>query len=448
MYGAKMLQNFFFISVLFFLVNTANFGQVELLQSGPMVGYSTMREVCLWVQTTEPADVQIEYWEQSNPDKKYFTDSYQTIKEEAYTAKLFADSVEPGKKYFYQLWINDSKINISYNLEFQTQKLWQWREEPPEFSFVAGSCAYVNEEIYDRPGTPYGGQYQIFENILLQDPDFMIWLGDNTYLREADWNSWTGIVERYTHTRSLPELQPLLGSVHHYAIWDDHDFGPNNADRSWWGKEKTLKAFKLFWSNPTFGVNGQPGITNYFEWGDAAFFMLDNRYFKSPNYREFNKREMLGDEQIQWLIDELVSSRAPFKFVCIGGQFLSPVPEGENHITYPEERVKILKSIDQEGIEGVIFLSGDRHFTELSKMERHGTYPLYDFTISPLTAGPNKREPEPNFYRVEGTHFTERNFAKFEITGARKNRQLECTIYDSNGKEIWKYKINENDLKD
>ena len=35
-----------------------------------------------------------------------------------------------------------------------------------------------------------------------------------------------------------------------------------------------------------------------------------------------------------------------------------------------------------------MFLSGDRHFTELLKVERPGTYPLYEFTSSPLTSRP------------------------------------------------------------
>ena len=44
-----------------------------------------------------------------------------------------------------------------------------------------------------------------------QRPDLMLWLGDNTYLREVDWYTRTGFIHRYTHTRSLPELQPLPG---------------------------------------------------------------------------------------------------------------------------------------------------------------------------------------------------------------------------------------------
>ena len=44
------------------------------LQSGPMVGYSDMREVMLWAQTKQPANVQIRYWEQGRPRQQFLTD--------------------------------------------------------------------------------------------------------------------------------------------------------------------------------------------------------------------------------------------------------------------------------------------------------------------------------------------------------------------------------------
>ena len=39
-------------------------------------------------------------------------------------------------------------------------------------------------------------------------------------------------------------------------------------------------------------------------------------------------------------------------------------------------------------VDGVIFATGDRHFTELLRVERPGAYPLYEFTSSPLTSRP------------------------------------------------------------
>ena len=60
----------------------------------------------------------------------------------------------PGKKYTYEIFINDLKVERDYVMEFQSQKLWKWRTDPPDVSFVIGSCSYVNEPKFDRPGNP------------------------------------------------------------------------------------------------------------------------------------------------------------------------------------------------------------------------------------------------------------------------------------------------------
>jgi len=420
----------------------------SLLQSGPMLGYAQMREVALWAQTKQSAKVKFVYYETTNASLRYETDEVMTTKNDAFTAHLYATELEPGRKYTYELYINGKKVNRPYPLEFQTLKLWQWRGNPPSFKIAMGSCTYVNELLYERPARLYGSDYEIFNTIHSKHPDAMLWLGDNTYTREADWGSRSGILKRYTHTRSLPEMQALLASSHNYALWDDHDYGPNDADRAFWGKHFTADAFKLFWANPSYGVMDKPSCVTQFEWGDAEFFFLDNRTFRSPNNRKTGTREMLSDWQIQWLIDALVTSRATFKIIAVGGQVLNPLAVYENYSTYPEERQKLLDLIEKEGIKGVIFVTGDRHHTELSKLERKGTYPLYDFTISSLTAGTNPNAVnEANPLRVPGTFTAEHNFAVFEFSGALKDRLLKCSVYNPSGKEIWTYSINSKDIQ-
>lgn len=422
--------------------------QEKYLQSGPMVGYSEMMEVLLWVQTNAPAKVKFVYYEKENPGKKYSTVEKTTLKNEAFTAKLIADQVQQGRHYEYKLYINGKHVKRPYPLRFQTQKLWQWREDPPPFSFIIGSCAYINDTPHDRPGNPYGGEYEIFNAIFQQQADMMIWLGDNVYLREVDWYSRTGIFYRYTHTRSEALIQPLLGSMHHYATWDDHDFGPNNSDRSFRNKDDALEAFKLFWGNPTFGVNGNPGVTTMFQWQDVEFFLLDNRYYRSPNNRRSGEREIFGKAQVEWLIDALSSSFAPFKFVVSGGQVLNSVARFENLNTVPGERARLLNAIAENDISGVFFLSGDRHHSELSMLTRRGSYPLYDLTISPLTAGANRRaESESNDYRVEGTFVNQRNFAQLAVSGKRTDRVLKINVFDKDGNQLWERSIKATDLR-
>jgi alkaline phosphatase D len=418
------------------------FAQSSLLQSGPMLGYNEMREVMLWVQTNAAAKVQIAYWPQAEPSQRLLTEERLTGKADAFTAKLIADEVEPGMKYGYELLINGQPVKLAYPTEFETQPLWQWRTDPPDFKVAIGSCSYINEDPYDRPGRPYGGGYQVFTAIHQQRPHAMVWLGDNIYLREVDWYSRTGILKRYTHTRSLPELQPLLASTHHYAIWDDHDFGPNDSDGSFVHKDKALEAFQLFWGNPTFGLSGQKGITSFFQYMDADFFLLDNRYNRSANGRKFGEKTILGKDQIDWLIDALAFSKAPFKIVCVGGQVLNTVPMHETYINAnPEERDYLLRRIEEEGIKNVIFLTGDRHHTELSRYVNAQGNAVYDFTSSPLSSGTPREVTEVNTNRVEGTLVVQRNFGMLEFSGPRTARKLTLRTYDSEGKELWAHEI-------
>lgn len=414
-----------------------------------MLGYADLKEVLLWVQTTRAATVQFEYWDVERPARIHRTAKVLTKKSTAFTAKCVADAVEPGRQYAYRLRINGKRIKLPYPTTFRTQALWRWRTDPPPFTLATGSCAYVNEPEYDRPGKPYGSDYQIFTSIYQKKPDLMLWLGDNTYYREPDWATRTGMLHRYTHDRSLPELQPLLASAHHYAIWDDHDYGPDNSDGAWVYKETAWEVFRAFWGNPTFGLPGQKGCTTYFQYHDVDFFLLDDRYFRTANRCSTCERTLLGQAQIDWLIAGLANSRAPFKIVAVGGQFLSTSRNGETYSNFfPAERDTILSRIERENIKGVVFLTGDQHFTELSALQNARGNWVYDLTASSLTAGAftDAATKTQNSLRVEGTVAGQHNFALLRFSGPRTDRQLEIAVHDANGQELWKKILKANEL--
>lgn len=431
------------ILLIFCTANMSLLAQKDLLQSGPMLGYSDMLETKLWVQTRSEAKVQIKYWQKGKPSEKLVTRSVTTQHDQGFTAHLVADKVLPGNWYEYELLINDQPIGLDFPTVFQTQTLWQWRTDPPNFKLATGSCAYVNEPDFDRPGKPYGGDYQIFTSIFQQKPDLMLWLGDNTYLREPDWFTHTGFLHRYTHTRSLPELQPLLASTHHYAIWDDHDYGPNDSDRSFVHKDMATEVFDAFWANPTVGLPGvDGGITSYFQWADVDFFLLDNRYFRAPNNRETGECTILGKAQLEWLVDALAASNASFKVVAVGGQVLTNFSGHETYANIcPGERELLLKSIEAEGVKNVVFLTGDRHHTELSSLKNAAGNTVYDFTCSPLTSGVHAGE-EANQFRVQGTLVQQKNFGILEFSGPRQKRVLTINVFDSNGALLWTRALN------
>lgn len=437
-----MKHKTYFILFLTFslLLPLYSIAQRELLSSGPMNGYSAMREVTIWIQTKEACELQLKYWPRKSPKQIMWSSKVKTTLSNAFTQHLIADQLEPGNMYEYTVLINGEDIQSQYPLHFETQPLWQHRTDPPAFKAAIGSCAYINEPAYDRPGTPYGRNYQIFKHINARAPNMMMWLGDNIYLREADYDSKTGIYKRYTHYRSLPEIKPLLGKMHHYAIWDDHDYGPNDADRSYPLKDVTLQAFKDFWANPSYGVNGHKGITGKFSFYDIDFFLLDNRYFRTSKNRKTGDKYILGDHQIEWLIDQLKFSKAPFKMVCVGGQFISNAAIHENHAQFAEERQKLIDLIFEEEIKGVVFLTGDRHHTELSQLKR-GNNIIYDLTVSPLTSGAYDHSKENNTNRVLNTIIGTQNFGMLDFKGPLGKRILTMTIYDFEGKKLWTKEI-------
>lgn len=418
------------------------------LQSGPMVGASDMREVKLWAQTTGAARVRVVYWDSAAPSVRHSTAEVVTRRDSAYVAKMVADQVEPGRAYGYEVQVNGRAVRRPYPLRFRTPPLWQYRTEPPAFTILLGSCFYVQEKGTDRPGSPYGDSTHIVTAMAAKHAEAMVWLGDNTYLREPDWNSWTGILRRWTNTRSLPALQPFLASTAHYAIWDDHDFGPNDADRGFWNKAQTKAGFDLFFSNPGNGIPGLDGaVTTQFAWGDVEVFLLDDRWFRAPDKRVTGPRPYFGDAQIEWLLDALVTSRATFKLVVVGGQVLNTAALFENYSTYPEERNRFLDLLAKEKIPGVVFFSGDRHHTELTRLDRPGLYPLYDLTISPLSAGVSAPPAnEVNRGRVEGTLVNALNFGALEFSGPRTDRVMTMRVYDSYGKELWNRSIKASEL--
>ena len=113
----------------------------------------------------------------------------------------------------------------------------------------------------------------------------------------------------------------------------------------------------------------------------------------------------------------------------------------ENYAQYPEERERLLLALDELGIRGVVFLSGDRHNTELTSMQLPGGNWIYDLTVSPLTSGSYDHTDEPNNHRVNGTMLGKRNYALLHFSGPRKERVLEMVVKNSEGEEEWRRSI-------
>ncbi len=434
------------IACLLFSVFSA---QAAELRAGPMAGANGQRSTRLWLQTTEPATVEL-FYRRTGGQEEWARQWRDTVVEEDNVAHFVIGGLEPGSVYEYWLKIDGKAVGREAPFRFHTQKLWQYREDPPAFTLMTGSCSYFNETVYDRPGRPYGRSPSIFEVMAERKPELMLWLGDNIYFREADYLARADMHLRYLHDRAVPELQRFLQTGHHLAVWDDHDYGPNNSNRSWVHKAHALELFQRYWANDSYGLPDLPGVFGQFSYNDVDLFLMDDRYYRdADDMPDTPDKQLFGKAQMNWLKNALLASRAPFKIIAGGGQFINDNNpyEGWNH--FPAERRDFLDWLQATRVQGVLFLSGDRHHTELLRLERQGHYPLYELTCSPLTSGSHKvkgKQLTPPL--ASGTHVVNtQNFCELHFSGPRRKRVLEVRVFDATGKPLWTRKIHAAELR-
>ena len=446
----KILLSFLLI---FLFGDPSVFGQNTLI-SGPMLGYIEHREALIWCEVpTATESFAIKYRVKGKPDTEKEAHNIQMGGSNYATVKVILEELDMDTNYEYDIYLNGEKVDPSVPTAFKTKRLWEWREPAPDFSFLIGSCYYLNDPKYDRPGTPYGKNPKILETMGNMPTDFMIWGGDNVYLREADYSSASGMAYRYSFNFRLPQMQKLRATRANYAIWDDHDYGPNDSDGRFELKEASLDLFKNYWGNKTFGESDNEGTYHKFKWSDCDFLCMDDRFYRAANSlpdsiggKPNPSKVFYGRKQLDWLKNNLISSSATFKFIVTGGQMLNPLADKECFYFYPVEYQELMNFIVENNISGVIFLTGDRHFSELIKWQPTGFYPLYDFTCSAVTSGVARPE-NPNPRRVVGSLLAENNFGKIAVSGGKGDRKVTLETYDIEGKKRWNFSISEKELK-
>ena len=180
-------------------------------------------------------------------------------------------------------------------------------------------------------------------------------------------------------------------------------------------------------------------------------FLLDDRWYRSANKLiDEPGKTMFGPQQLAWLRNALVYSRATLKLVASGSQLWNRANrfEGLNH--YSHEQKALADWLLAQRVEGVMFATGDRHFTELLRIARPGAYPLYEFTSSPLTsrpwANPDAAERD-NQDVVPGTLVGKRQFGLIRVTGPAKARRIALESYDQKGELLWRHELRAQDLR-
>ncbi|HUQ65339.1 MAG TPA: alkaline phosphatase D family protein [Flavitalea sp.] len=419
--------------------------------AGPMPGYVELRTAKIWLQfahnVTEAA---IYYKSLSSAPSKLLSEKMKLKGGEFNTAVFTLTALDPGTSYKYYISAGAGKKFLDSG-KFVTQALWQNRMAPGDFTFLAGSCLYFNQREYDRPGKPYGGDSSIFIPMSKEKASFMLWLGDNWYTRYPDYSSVWGLHYRPSHERREPVLQPFLKAMSHYAIWDDHDYGPNDANKSYVLKEASADVFKKFWANPSYGMDGQ-GIYTMFTYNDADFFLLDDRWFRSSDkMNDSTQKKMFGDVQMEWLKNAILFSKSnpftKFRVIVTGSQVLNQFSRFDAFHAFPYEYNQLMSFLQDNKINGVIFITGDRHHSEIVQKKRKDGYTLYDITVSPLTSSPAKTQgAEINNPDRVGNEIVKQNYGRFSFTGEGKERKLIVEILGIKGDILYNWSVKAVDL--
>lgn len=450
------------ITVFFLFCYLMSSAQNSKIVSGPMIGHVELRTAIIWMQfTPDVSDASVAYVKKGefreNGERSFFHLSGGMDRVYKGEMGLFnigtvqLINLEPGTTYSYWIYANKKQEAIATG-EVTTQQLWQWRRPAPDFSFLTGSCAYFNQPAYDRPGTPYGSDSVIFEAMAKEKADFMLWLGDNWYTREVDFFSAYGLYYRPSRDRATKVLQPLLKAMPQYAIWDDHDYGWDNSEKSFPLKETSRKVFSTYWCNPSYGENGE-GIYTRITWNDVDIFMLDDRWFRSNdamkdsiNGQPNPGKRMYGPQQMEWLKNALLQSNEngdiSFRIIATGSQVLNSMSPKDCFYHYPAEFNELMQFLRDNNINGVVFLTGDRHHSEIIKTERSGTYPLYDITASSFTAGISKttgaEKTNPNRVTPE---IDEHNYARISFSGEKQKRVMKVEFMNIKGEKLADWSI-------
>lgn len=311
-----------------------------------------------------------------------------------------------------------------------------------------GSCA---KETRPQP---------VWDAINALDPGLFIFTGDNVY---ADSGDREVLAESYRKLGEVPGFAALRAKCPVLATWDDHDYGANDAGAEWEGKAAAKEEFMAFFETAQDSpLRGREGIYDARVFGPEGrrvqVILLDTRWFRGPLKRmsaeehkklreekgawngpylpdEESDSTMLGEAQWQWLADQL-KVPAELRLIVTSVQAV-PIDHGwEKWGNLPRERRRLFELIRNSGAGGVVFLSGDRHTADISKLppstDGSPAYPLFEVTSSGLTQTGFSREA--NRYRIgKEPPFGKQNFGWLTIDWEQPDPAIRLEIRDVKG---------------
>jgi len=306
-----------------------------------------------------------------------------------------------------------------------------------------------------------GKPQPVWDPIHAREPDLFVFLGDNIY---ADTRDMAVMKAKYAELAAQPGFARLRASTPVVAMWDDHDFGENDAGGDYPMKDASRRIFLDFWNEPddsprrdrdgvyaayVFGPPGERvqvilpdlrynraamtplelGGTAYDAWAEerlAAGLPLPGPYVRNPD----PQATMLGERQWQWL-ERQFDVPAEVRLFGSSVQVLADFTGWEAWANFARDQDRLFDVIRRKRANGVLFLSGDIHYAELSKRDVNLPYPMWDLTSSGLTE--EWRVPTPNANRASEV-VADANFGCVDIDWKGPATTLALGIVDATGK--------------
>ena len=363
-------------------------------------------------------------------DKKlsYFLDDkkplYPELKRKFPNVNLHHLKLENLKpKNTYQLIIKDESLKTVSKKTFKTLNLNQ-----TEFTFAVASC------MDDK----WKSQH-IWEELLSFQPDMIFLIGDvvyaDKYIPEV---SLTHLSKRYVETLQTLPLYKASKLIPILAIWDDHDYGMDNGHGNFKYKKEMTELFRDFFSLPAEhpSLSKGPGISFVLKTQKQNFLFTDGRSFQSPP--QSITPSLWGIKQEEWLLKNISKPT----WIISGGQILGRHHSFESFETgFPENFKKMMSRI-MKAKNPVFFLSGDRHLSELLKIDKTkeawAKYNTYELTTSPIHAKTYPKKPD---FVLDPRHIhhipNKLNYAiiKSHVNSKAWNTQL--TVYGLSKQELF-----------